>query len=221
MKNKLIFYAIWVLLVSLGPIAVFSNTDLQLVSGNRVLLANFLQRIFGVTAYTMLFIQIILGSFMQKWTERLGGWVLRFHITEGVIVYALIILHPLMFVFLRYFDGGSLDPFYIFTQVCVLCNPITEYYYTLGRIGFWLVTIAVFAGLFRNATPFMRTHWKKFHALNYLTFLLIGVHSFLVGTDFSSTSFFAFAIIAYLAVLYIVVFKKLPELIQNVLRWMS
>lgn len=221
-KNKIIFYLVWIFLVSLGPITVLSNTNLALLSTNRSLLVNFIQRLLGLIAFSMLFIQLMLGAFMQRWTEKLGGWVLKFHTTEGPLIYMLILIHPALFGVIRYFGKFGIDPFYIYTQICVLCgkNPL-EYYYSLGRLSFWLITIAVTAALLRFSTPFMRAHWRKFHVLNYLAFLLIGIHGFSLGTDFTSMPFFGFAIVAYLIVLYVVIFKKLPELFSNFRRWLA
>jgi predicted ferric reductase len=167
-----------------------------------------------------MFWQIILGAYMQKWTEKFGGWVLRFHINEGVAIYLLVLLHPFFFMLYRYFAGAGLDPFYIFTQVCVLCVYRVELYYSLGRVSFWLINITVFAGLFRLANPYMRANWKKFHVLNYLVFLLVGIHGFLIGTDFMVMPFFAFAIAAYLIVIYTII-RKLPGLYSFLKNWLK
>lgn len=208
-------------MVSLGPITVFKDTNFALLAGNRVLITNFIQRLLGITAFSMLFVQLMIGAFMQKWTEKLGGWVFNFHITEGVFIYILVFLHPVFFMLYNYFYGKGFDPFYIFLQACVLCRNTIDYYYSLGRFSFWLATMTVFAGLFRAATPFMRTNWRKFHVFNYVVFLLVGIHGLSLGTDFMKMPFFVFAIAAYLIVLYVVIFKKLPELIVNLRRWLT
>jgi len=179
---------------------------------------NLVQRIFALTAFVLLFWQIMLGAYMQKWTEKLGGWVFKFHITNGVFIYLLVVLHPVFFMLSNYFYGRGFDPFYVFTQVCVLCKP-PELYYSLGRISFWLINIAVFAGLFRTATPYMRANWRKFHVINYLVFLLVGIHGFFNGTDFRIKPFFTFAIIAYLIVVYTII-RKLPSLFSFLKNWL-
>ncbi len=202
-KYKIIFYTAWVALISLGVFTVFQNTPFSLVLVNRVILANFVQRLLGLTAFTMMFTQIILGSYMSRWIEKYGPWILKFHIFEGILVYLIIFLHPIFFMLFNYFAGHGFDPFFTFIDVCILCSKKVDFYYTFGRVSFWLVTAAVFAGLFRTATPFMRVNWKRFHILNYVAFLLIGIHGFFLGTDFTAMPFFAFAIAAYLVVLYI------------------
>ena len=151
---------------------------------------------------------------MQFWTEKLGGWVFRFHINEGVAIYVFAFMHPIFFLLYNYFLGKGLDPFYVFTQICVLCPNLQELYYSLGRLSFWLINITVLAGLFRMSTPFMQMHWRKFHVLNYLVFLIIGIHGLSIGTDFMKMPFFAFAIVTYLIALYVVVVRKLPQLFK-------
>jgi predicted ferric reductase len=210
-KNKIIFWMVFLLLLSLVPITILSTTSLAAAIKFPATIMNLIQRILGLTIFVLLFWQILLGSFMTKLTEKFGGWIYNFHVTEGIIIYTLVLLHPTFFVLFNYFAGRGLDPFYVFTQVCLLCENRQELYYTLGRISFWLINITVFVGLFRTTTPFLRRHWKKFHDLNFIVFLLIGIHGLSIGTDFMQMPFFAFAIVAYLIVLYIFFVRKLPK----------
>ena len=205
--KKFLFYLVWIIILSVGPITVIKNTPLELLSTNRIILVNFIQRILALTAFTMLFTQIVLGSFMHKWIEKLGAWVLRFHMWEGLTAYVLVILHPLMFFLFNYFIYRSRDIFYIFVDVCILCKPPIEYFYSLGRLSFWLLSLAIAAALLRTATPFLRLHWRKFHALNYLTFLLVWIHSLGVGSDIGARPFSFFHAPALIVVTAILVFK--------------
>jgi DMSO/TMAO reductase YedYZ heme-binding membrane subunit len=167
-----------------------------------------------------MFWQIMIGAYMEKITKKLGNWVFDFHVREGIIIYSLAVLHPLAFLLVNHFSGAGTDPIGIFLGVCLLCDPKYEYFYTLGRIAFWLLTIGVFAGFYRSATPFMKKNWRKFHVINYAVFLIAGVHGFFVGQDFKSKPFFYFAIIAYLLVIYTIV-RKIPSLISSYKKWIS
>lgn len=180
---------------------------------------NLIQRALGLVAFTLLFWQIMLGAFMEKWTKKFGGWVFRFHIIEGVFIYLLVVLHPVFFMLYNYFYGRGFDPFYVFTQVCVLCRP-RELYYTLGRVSFWLVNIVIYTVIFRSATPYLRANWRKLHVINYVIFLLVGIHGFSSGTDFRVMPFFAFAVVAYLIVIYRIILK-LPSLFVAYKNWMK
>ena len=206
-KNKIIFYLIWLILFSLAPITIFLNTPLSAIILSPASMANTAQRLFGLWAFTLMFVQVILGSFMTKWTEKFGGWIFKFHVLEGIFLYLLILVHGFTFVFFRYFTKHGLDPFYVFVDVCVLCGKSFEFYYNFGRVGFWLVTIAVLTGLFRTATPFLRVHWRKFHVLNYAAFLLIGIHSFFLGGDISEFPFKFIYIPSLIIVMGILIFK--------------
>jgi len=172
-----------------GPIAVFHNTSIFVLFKSPATVANIAQRILGLTAFTMLFIQILLGSFMPKLIDKFGGWIFSFHIFQGVLIYTLIFLHPLAMVFHKYFVHQGFDPFYVFTDICFLCQNSFELLYSLGKLAFWFITISVLAGLFRTATPWMRVNWRKLHLLNYVSFMLIAIHSFFLGTDIGTFPF--------------------------------
>ncbi|HJY98925.1 MAG TPA: hypothetical protein VJ227_04380 [Patescibacteria group bacterium] len=207
-KNKLLFWAAWVLLVSMVPLTILNGTGMPLAT-SPVLLANLAQRVLGLLVFVLLFSQLMIGANMHWFIDKLGAWVFKFHIVEGVTIYTLVVLHTIGFLLFNYFSGKGFDPFYVFLGFCILCENATELLYTLGRISFWLLTIAVFAGLLRTATPFLRIHWRKFHVLNYLVFLLVGVHGFFVGTDFRTMPFFIVGAGAYLFVLMIVIKRAL------------
>ena len=192
------------------PLTIVKSSSLALAFANKSVLMNLIQRILALCAFILLFWQIIIGAYINRFTKKLGGWVFKFHVIEGVAVYLLVLMHPIFFVLTNYFGGRGLDPFYVFTQVCVLCSG-TELFYTLGRVSFWLISITVFAGLFRAA---------KFHIINYLVFLIIGIHGFLIGTDFRVMPFFAFAIFAYLVVICVVI-QKLPALFSFYKTWLN
>ncbi len=179
-------------------------------------IVNTLQRLIGMWAYTMLFVQIILGSFMPRLAEKFGGWIFKFHVFEGILVYFLILLHPALFIVFNYLVGRGLDPFYVFIDACLICRNSIESSYSYGRIAFWLLTIGVFAGLFRMTTPFLRIHWKKFHILNYFAFIFVWFHSLKLGSDVGTFPFsfvhgsmvvVVLAIVFYRLYLYI---KKQP-----------
>ena len=197
----------WFFLLSLAPITVFSVTPWSLVKDNPSAIANLVKRLIGLWAYTLLFIQIVIGAFMTKWIEKFGAWVFNFHVFEGKLIYALIILHPLAFTFFYYFLGKGFDPFYSFVDVCILCKKSLEYYYNFGRISFWFLTIGVSAALFRATTPFLRAHWHKFHILNYAAFILIFVHSLMLGSDVGTAPFSFIHFPAALIVLGIIIWK--------------
>ena len=219
-KPKVAFYLLWLVLLAIGPITILRVTPFSFALGHPTTLTNFLQRIIGLLAFSLMFWQIMLGANMFRLVEKLGGWVFKFHVIEGIFIYVLVFLHPIFFMLFNYFTGHGLNPFYVFTDICVLCDRKIDLYYTLGRVSFWLINVTVLAGLFRAATPFMRLHWRKFHIFNYLVFLIVGIHGLLLGTDFSRMPFFAFAILAYLIVIWTII-RKLPLLFEYFKNWLT
>ncbi len=209
--KKFLFYFIWLLILSIVPITVLRVTPLDLALSSSVLTINFLQRITGLLAFVMLFWQIILGAFIRKWIEKLGGWVFKFHVLEGAVIYSLVLLHLLLFVLFRFKTLGVLDPFFVFTDVCVLCANKTEFLYNFGRVGFWLVTLAVVAAKLRTQ-PWWRIHWRKFHILNYFAFVLITIHTRFVGTDALTPPFVWFWWVAVTIVASSVLYKLFHKL---------
>lgn len=215
MKNKTVFYTVWIAALFLVPASIFANSSFSDIAKNASSFTGFIQRFLGLTAYMLLFFQVILGAFMQKWKKIFGEWVLNFHIIEGAAAYTLIVLHTASFMLSNYFAGLSINPFFVFVDLCALCSTRADLYYTLGRVSFWLITVSVLAVFLRAATPYMRVNWRKFHALNYIAFLAVGLHGFFLGTDYGYMPFAIFAVPAYLTVLAITVFIKLPEYLKK------
>ena len=157
---------------------------------------------------------------MGKFSEKLGTWVFKFHFFEGGLIYTLALAHPLSLVLFNHFTGIGWDPYRVFINACLLCQSQLEYYYTLGMLSFWLLTVAVFAGIFRASTPWLKANWRKLHVINYVVFLIIGLHGFLIGTDFRIQPFYLFAILAYVLVAGIIIFVEIPRLHKNFRNWL-
>jgi len=172
---------------------------------------NLLQRITGLTAFALLFIQIVLGSNMDYFRTKFGNNALKIHIANGFLAYFFIFLHPILMIIFRYFLYGKIDPFYVYVDFCFLCDNKYEYYINFGRLAFLSLTIAVFAGLFRGYNKFMRLHWRKLHALNYLAFYFISIHAYFTGTDSINKTFTFFFWTAQIVVL-ISIFNRLKSL---------
>ena len=215
MQKKILFYFVWFALLLIGPITIHKTTPIPMMLADSGLMISLIQRLTGLLAFTLLFIQIMLGSNMIKMTEKFGGWIFKFHLTQGALTYVLILIHPIFFVLLNFRIKGDLDPFYVFTDVCILCKNKAEFFYTFGRVGFWLTTTAVAAAALR-VQPWFRVHWRKFHILNYFTFFLVGFHGLKVGTDFSSPPFVWFAYISETIVLLTLVYKIAHKYLPNI-----
>lgn len=221
MNKKIVFFVVWLGLLSVAFFTVLKYLPFSFAIKSPLYTSNLIQRLTGLGLFTLLFFQVVLGAFMDFWKKRLGGWIYNFHIFEGVLIYFLIFLHPVAFYFFNHYAGKGVSLLYVYTNICALCPNKLELYYTLGRVCFWLLNITVLAGLFRAATPFMRKNWRNFHVLNYLVFLVVGIHGLSLGSDFMQMPFFALAIAYYLIVLYIILFKKAPIAVKNYKEWLN
>ena len=189
MKNKILFWVIFVVLLLLIPLTLVADPDIKNVLMYPTHVANLTQRLFGLILFVLLFWQIMLGAYMEKLTDKLGGWIFNFHIGEGVAIYLLALLHPLAFLMFRHFSGTGTDPIFVYLGYCLFCQTALDFYYTIGRIALALLTVGVFVGLYRNSTGYLRRNWRSFHVINYVVFLIVGIHGFLLGTDFTTKPF--------------------------------
>ena len=211
-NRRSLFYLLWLVFVILGPYALFKTV--LATSFQNFFTSSFILRLSGVLIFQLLFFQIVLGSKIRWFRQKFGSFVFPFHIFQGMVVYFLILLHTLAVLILNYQLKGVVDPFYVFSDVCLLCPKPIEFYYTLGRLSFWLISLAILAGIFRTRS-WWRKNWRKFHWLNYLVFFLIAAHAWFVGSDMISKPFVWFF---WFAVVLVGVFflQKLNQIIKEV-----
>lgn len=207
-NRKKIWYILWVLIILIGPITVFRNTQFTQISSNPVLLLNYFQRITGLLAFSLLFIQIILGALMSKWVQILGAKAYRLHITQGLLTYAFIFIHPIFYYFISYQVVGKI-------MLLPDRSIEVEFWIGFGRVAFTLLTIAVVVGYFRTKS-FFRRNWLKIHVLNYISFFLVAVHSWNVGTDTLTLPFIWFFWFALGAVSLSIVYRVYTNFLTKI-----
>ena len=191
-KKRTFFFLIWIILLLSGPVSVFKNTPLRDIFSNNILFLNVFQRIVGLTAYVLIFVQIMLGAHMDRLVQILGAKAYKAHVTQGLLTYGFIFIHPLFYYVISYEIIGRFE---LFPD----SGSIYDVWLTYGRAAFSLATIGVFAGYFRTK-PFFRKYWRVFHLLNYLVFIFVTIHAFKIGTD---TRTLPFAVVFYLATLLV------------------
>lgn len=204
--RRFLLIFVWILLLSSGPITVLRNTPISVAFSDSLVTINFFQRILGLLAFTLLFSQIMLGAFMSKWLQIIGARAYKYHVTEGLITYSIILAHPLMQTLLDYKISG---PF----AALISLLPGRNIYLNLGKIALFLLTMGVFAAYFRTK-PFFRRNWLKFHILNYFAFLFVAVHSWNLGTDIKTFPF----LLIYWSVISLVIFSLIYKLLYPSLR---
>ena len=122
---------------------------------------------------------------MDWWVQIIGAKAYRIHITQGMVAYGLILIHPLMESLIVYkITGSVMKSIFVFVPKL---ETQREIYLTLGRTALLLMTISVIAAFFRT-NPVLRRNWRKLHVLNYLTFYIVYYHM-RVGSDITTAPF--------------------------------
>ena len=184
--KRYIFFTIWFLIIISGPLTVFLNTPYENALSNEKVLINVFQRTTGLLAFSLIFIQIVIGAYMDKWVQIIGAKAYNLHVTQGLFTYGFVLVHPILNSALTYAVSKSVRD--VILGLVPSFSSQREVFLVYGRVAFVLVTISVIAGYFRTK-PFFRKNWKAFHILNYLSFILVAFHSKGVGSDMGSFPF--------------------------------
>ncbi len=219
-KIFFIFYFVFILLLIFS---VFFNLRFELAYFNgsldKLFLLNGIQRVAGVLALFLLFVQTIVGAYRGKISQKLGGWVMNFHIWQGRVIYFLVLVHTFSFLLFNFAAQKGFNPFYVFVDFCLLCPTKMELYYSFGRIGFWLLNLTIAAALLRS-NSWWRKNWRYIHILNYPLFFLIAAHAFFVGSDFSLESGFLGQLnITFAFVIFLIALQKIISWFRGSFRW--
>lgn len=190
---------VWLVIILSGPVSVIRNTDFRITFSDSILLINLFQRVLGLLAFCLLFSQIMLGAFMGRWLQVLGAKAFRWHTTEGIATYLIILSHPFAQVLLDFKAGG-------FLASLLTLFPGKDLNLNLGKVALLLLTLGVIAGYFRTR-PLFRRNWRKFHVVNYIAFLFIALHSRNLGTDARTPPFVWIYWIAVIAVCLTLIYK--------------
>ena len=165
-------------------------------------LINLLQRITGISAFALITLQIFLST-NRKFT--------KLHMLNGILAYIFIFMHPILMVIYRYLYNSQIDPFYVYVDLCVLCDGPYEFYLNLGRVSFWTITLTVITARLRGNMAFITgkkvgewigNNWRKLHLLNYVAFYTVSFHSYNIGTDSVNNLFIYFFWFCQTVVIY-------------------
>ena len=178
-SKKSIFLYIWFITLLIAPLTILRVTSPGSIDTG-ILITNFFQRLTGLTVFILLFWQLILGSFMPTLTDKLGGWIFKFHTAQGIYIYGLILIHPLTYLLLNIQKYGIFNPFNLFFPMAMDSNELI--WISFGRFAFILLNLSVITAYFRTKT-FLRNKWRAIHVLNYVAFIAMAIHTYFVGTD--------------------------------------
>jgi sulfoxide reductase heme-binding subunit YedZ len=136
-------------------------------------------RLIGLYAFVFLWGNIMLGAFMIPLNKLYRRNWLYFHRWQGIFALLLAFLHPPVLWLGYYLQSGSLSP------VGALERYVGEPMMLFGLFGVAasiLLLITVSSALLMRQ-PRMRRSWRWIHLLNYVTFLLVFIHAYVLGTE--------------------------------------
>lgn len=127
--------------------------------------------LFGITAFTLLWLHSLSGVF-ESWLRKYINFDIFIQLTSTIIL-VCIILHPLLLLMLFHFSISDLFLSY------------DNFYLWLGIIGL-LLLLTYDIGKALKKYQFFVTHWNKILIISNIGFLLTFFHSLNLGTDLQS-----------------------------------
>lgn len=141
----------------------------------------FIYRLFqlaGLTAFTLVSLQILTGPYMKFWEHLYGPRFYKFHAYEGLFALLFALLHPsLLLVSLNlqkvsYFDFVTTLPY--------------QFYFGPFALLLMVTTVSTAALTILFGRPAFQKSWHWIHLANYGVFLLVFFHSISIGSDVAS-----------------------------------
>jgi DMSO/TMAO reductase YedYZ heme-binding membrane subunit len=123
----------------------------------------------GLFGYFFIFLAILSSEYMIRIKKIFGRPFMNIHHHLARAGVAMILIHPAFIA--HQFGLSSFVPVF---------SPFMDFLRLAGRPALYMILIAVLAGLYRKRIP---KKWKDIHALNYLGFVLVFFHAWLIGID--------------------------------------
>jgi len=164
-RIRLLFYA---------AIALYVALVVYLLSRSSVPLVYNLARAAGLLGYGALFLTILSHEYLREMRKLFGRPFLTVHHILAVAGLVLVVLHPVLIAVLMR-DPRQFVPRFDSLQVFLRLG---------GRPALYLILIAVLAAAVRSR---LKDTWKLIHWLNYVAFVLVFAHSWLLGGNVSTS----------------------------------
>lgn len=139
---------------------------------------NLIQRSAAIIALGLLALQILTNTNKKLFTY---------------FMYLFIFIQPILVILSRYVFNSDLDPFYMYTDLCVLCDGRGEFIINFLRIAFYAVSIAVFVPIFKDYDKFLKTFHQKVTSFAYFVgFYALSLYLYNSGPIIKSNLFMIF-----------------------------
>ena len=126
-------------------------------------------------------------------------------------MYLFVLVQPFLIILARYIFNSDLDPFYMFTDLCVLCGNKAEFTINFLRIAFYAVSIAVFVPLIKNYDNFLKKYWKYSEVFYYVGFYALSIYVF-NSSPLIKSNLFLFYFCGLQAVIVWGIYKRVDKL---------
>ena len=136
-------------------------------------------RLLALSAFTLIFVQIITGALMQQLLKVFRPkriWF--FHRYVGEAAFVLVVGHATIVLLVGTFHAGGLV--LRFLTLWRGYDALHRVALILGPVNLTLITLTVITALLMRA---LRKYWRTIHYLNYLIFAIVIFHGLLLGTD--------------------------------------
>ncbi len=128
-------------------------------------------------------------------------------------MYLFIFIQPILVILSRYIFNSDLDPFYMYTDLCVLCDGRGEFIVNFLRISFYAVSIAVFAPFFGYLDKTIKKYEKYLRYFYFVGFYSLSIYLFNSGPIIKPLWFTIFFWICQIVVL-MKIFKEIKEVLK-------
>lgn len=155
-------------------------------------IVNLVQSITALIAFVLLVVQIYYQTSKK---------------TYIYLTYFFVFIQPILIILSRYFLYHDFDPFYMYTDLCLLCGKKYEYDINFLRIFFYSISIAVFAPYFKNINKWFNVNWKLFNYFFFFGFYSLSIYLYNTSPYSNLKLFTYFFWLGQAAVLYRLLLK--------------
>jgi len=150
----------------------------------------------ALLGYIGLFWLIVSSEYVRQMRGLLGRVYLKVHHPLSVVTWVLIAAHPLGFAL---FSNDAMVLLPVFW-------PLQQFLQWAGRSALYLFALGTVSALARRS---LKREWRYLHKLNYVAFLLVFIHAWLIGTDLNSPLLKALWLVMAVVVLAVALHKGL------------
>jgi sulfoxide reductase heme-binding subunit YedZ len=165
-RIRLVFYV---------AVALYALMVVYVLSRSAAPLAYNLARAAALFGYGTLFVTILSHEYMREMRKLFGKPFMTVHHILAVTGLVLVTLHPVLMAIIMPDHLGELVPRF---------DSLRTFLTFGGRAALYLILIAALAAVMHRR---LKDIWKVIHWLNYLAFVLVFAHSWLLGGNVSTS----------------------------------